>query len=190
MRSSPLRVLFCCTGVGVLNRGIESFFREAFDNLHATPGLEARLVKGAGPPSELERVVRCIPRTSALAAAIGAVAGRNAYVAEQWSSFLPAVHEIRRFRPAVVFYSDANLGFLLYRLRRWIGVRYRLLFSNGGPCTPPFVRAGLRAPGQSGLSRRGAGRRRARAEAHHGPLRPPGRRRSPWPRPGCSAGAA
>ncbi|MCC2665539.1 MAG: glycosyl transferase group 1, partial [Geminicoccaceae bacterium] len=79
-------------------------------------------------------------RTSALAAAIGAATGRNAHVAEQWSSFLPVVHEIRRFRPAVVFYSDANLGFLLYRLRRWIGVPYRLLFSNGGPCGPPFVR--------------------------------------------------
>ena len=28
----------------------------------------------------------------------------------------------------------------LYWFRRWIGVRYRLLFSNGGPCRPPFVR--------------------------------------------------
>ncbi len=135
-----MRVLFCCTGVGILNRGIESFFREAFDNLHALPGLEVLLLKGAGTPSELERVVRCIPRTSALAAAIGAVARRNAYVAEQWSSFLPVVLQIRQFRPEVVFYSDANLGFLLYRLRRWIGVPYRLLFSNGGPCRPPFVR--------------------------------------------------
>ena len=70
MAEAPLRVLFCCTGVGILNRGIESFFREAFDHLHAAPGLEARLVKGGGPPSELERVVRCIPRTSAVAAAI------------------------------------------------------------------------------------------------------------------------
>jgi glycosyltransferase involved in cell wall biosynthesis len=36
----------------------------------------------------------------------------------------------------VIFYSDANLGFLLHRFRRWIGVPYRLLFSNGGPCGP------------------------------------------------------
>ena len=138
--SDSLRVLFCCTGVGILNRGIESFFREAFDHLHAVPGLEARLLKGAGPATGLERAVRCIPRTSALAAAIGRVARRNAYVAEQWSSFLPVVREIREFRPDVVFYSDANLGFLLYWFRRWIGVPYRLLFSNGGPCRPPFVR--------------------------------------------------
>ena len=136
----PLRVLFCCTGVGILNRGIESFFREAFDHLHAVPGLEARLLKGGGAPSELERVVRCIPRTSGTAAAIGQAVRRNAYVTEQWSSFLPVVRQIRQFRPAVVFYSDANLGFLLYWFRRWIGVPYRLLFSNGGPCGPPFVR--------------------------------------------------
>jgi 1,2-diacylglycerol 3-alpha-glucosyltransferase len=140
MPRAPLRVLFCCTGVGILNRGIESFFREAFDNLHAVPGLEARLLKGGGPSSELERVVRCIPRTSALAAALGALARRNAYVAEQWSSFLPVVRELRRLGPQVVFYSDANLGFLLYWFRRSIGVPYRLLFSNGGPCRPPFVR--------------------------------------------------
>jgi 1,2-diacylglycerol 3-alpha-glucosyltransferase len=140
VRSAPLRVLFCCTGVGILSRGIETFFREAFDHLHAVPGLEARLLKGAGPSCGLEQVVRCIPRTSALAAAIGALARRNAYVAEQWSSFLPVVRAIRRLRPEVVFYSDANLGFLLYWLRRWVGVPYRLLFSNGGPCQPPFVR--------------------------------------------------
>jgi glycosyltransferase involved in cell wall biosynthesis len=132
--------MFCCTGIGILNRGIESFFREAFDSLHAVAGLDARLLKGAGPPTELERVVRCIPRTSALAAAIGKAARRNAYVAEQWSSFLPVVREIRAFRPQVVFYSDANLGFLLYWFRRWLGVPCRLLFSNGGPCRPPFVR--------------------------------------------------
>ena len=30
MASAPLRVLFCCTGVGILNRGIEPFFRSDF----------------------------------------------------------------------------------------------------------------------------------------------------------------
>ena len=47
----------------------------------------------------------------------GTITQLNAYVAEQWSSFLPVARQIRRFRPEVVFYSDANLGFLLYRLR-------------------------------------------------------------------------
>ena len=172
MARPPLRVLFCCTGVGILNRGIESFFREAFDNLHATPGLEARLVKGGGPSTELERVVRCIPRTSALAAVIGKAARRNAYVAEQWSSFLPVVRQIRQFRPEVVFYSDANLGFLLYWLRRWIGVPYRLLFSNGGPCRPPFVRLDFVHQVNPVCLEEALRAGEPAGKAHHGPLRP------------------
>jgi 1,2-diacylglycerol 3-alpha-glucosyltransferase len=68
------------------------------------------------------------------------LARRNGYVIEQWSTFFPTAFHIRRFRPQVIFYSDSNLGLLLYRFRRQIGVNYRLLFSNGGPCHPPFSR--------------------------------------------------
>jgi glycosyltransferase involved in cell wall biosynthesis len=48
---------------------------------------------------------------------------------------------IRRFRPQVIFFSDSNLGFLLFHLRRFIGVPYRLLYSNSGPGGPRFPRA-------------------------------------------------
>ena len=140
MARAPLRVLFCCTGVGILNRGIESFFREAFDHLHAVPGLRARLVKGGGPPSELERVVRCIPRTSWLAAAIGGSLAATPMSSSSGRRSCRSCVRSGEFRPEVVFYSDANLGFLLYWFRRWIGVPFRLLFSNGGPCGPPFGR--------------------------------------------------
>ncbi len=134
------RVLFTCSGVGIYNRGIESFFREAFDGLSGRDGIDARLVKGAGVTTEDEWVASNLPRTGRLAPLLGKLARRNAYVVEQWSSFPSVVGRIRQFRPHVVFYSDSNLGFLLYRFRRQIGVPYRLLFSNGGPCHPPFVR--------------------------------------------------
>jgi glycosyltransferase involved in cell wall biosynthesis len=138
--SEPVKVLFTCTGVGIYNRGIESFFREAFNGLKSETGIEARLIKGAGESKEDEWVVANLPRTGRLAPAIGKLARRNAYVVEQWSSFPAIVRRIRKFRPQVIFYSDSNLGFLLYWFRRQIGVPYRLLFSNGGPCHPPFVR--------------------------------------------------
>jgi glycosyltransferase involved in cell wall biosynthesis len=134
------RVLFSCTGVGVFNRGIESFFREAFDGIKATPGLEVWLVKGSGETRESEFPVPCLPRTGKLARLVGHVIGRNAYVAEQLTSFPFVVERIRHLRPDVVFYSDSNLGFQLFRWRRMIGVPFRLLFSNGGPCRPPFDR--------------------------------------------------
>ena len=138
--NEPVRVLFSCSGVGIFNRGIESFFREAYDGLKGVEGIEARLIKGAGVPKDDEWVVANLPRTGRLAPMLGKLARRNAYVVEQWSSFPGVVRHIRQFRPQVVFYSDSNLGFLLYWFRRQIGVPYRLLFSNGGPCHPPFVR--------------------------------------------------
>ena len=169
MARPPLRILFCCTGVGILNRGIESFFREAFDNLPRPRACRRGWSRAAVRRPSWNGSCAASPVPRAIAAIIGQATRRNAYVAEQWSSFLPVVREIRQFRPEVVFYSDANLGFLLYWFRRWIGVRYRLLFSNGA--VPATLRqAGLRAPGQSGPARGGAARGRTRRQAHHGAL--------------------
>jgi len=135
------RILFCCTGVGVFNRGIESFFREGFDGLRdAIPGMDVRLLKGAGESDAREKRVWCLPRTGVLARLSGKLIRRNAYVSEQLSSFPFVAREIRRWKPDVIFYSDSNLGFQLYRWRRQIGVPFKLLFSNGGPVRPPFVR--------------------------------------------------
>jgi len=135
-----VRVMFACSGVGILNRGIESFFREAFDGLKNSDGLQCHLLKGAGETRPDETVVWNLRRTGRAARWLGKLTGRNGYVTEQWSSFLPVAHQIRRFKPHVMFYSDSNLGFLLYWFRNQIGVPYRLLYSNGGPCHPPFIR--------------------------------------------------
>jgi 1,2-diacylglycerol 3-alpha-glucosyltransferase len=138
--STCKRVLFCCTGVGIYNRGIESFFREVFDGLRTAPGLAALLVKGGGERAKNEIPIACLPRTGKPAQWLGRAIRRNGYVVEQLSSFPSVVSCIRRFRPHVVFYSDGNLGFQLFRWRKQIGVPFRLLFSNGGPCRPPFER--------------------------------------------------
>jgi glycosyltransferase involved in cell wall biosynthesis len=134
------RVLFTCTGVGIFNRGIETFFREAFDGLQGIVNCETHLLNGRGVTSERERSAWCLPRTGAVAPLIGRGTGRSAYAVEQWTSLFSVVQEIRRFRPHLVFTSEANLMFLLRRFRRQIGVPFRVLFSNGGPCHPPFDR--------------------------------------------------
>ncbi len=135
-----LKVFFSCSGVGILNRGIESFFREAFDGLRGTEGLDITLYKGAGEPKADERVLWNLPRTGGAAKFLGACLRRNGYVVEQLSTFPSMVRAIRRERPDVIFYSDSNLGFQLFRWRKQIGVPFRLLFSNGGPCHAPFNR--------------------------------------------------
>ena len=135
-----LKVYLFCTGVGIISRGIETFARECFDGLKDTEELDITLFKGAGEEKSNEKVLWNISRESNLANFLGKTIKRNGYVVEQLSSFFPFVQEIRKGRPDLIFYSDSNLGFQLYRWRRQIGVPYKLLFSNGGPCSPPFDR--------------------------------------------------
>ena len=136
----PIKVHLVCTGVGIINRGIETFARECFDGLHGSEGLSIKLFKGAGEDKLDEHRLWNLSRNSKIASCLGKLVKRNGYVVEQLSSFLPLVREIRRNKPDIIFYSDSNLGFQLYRWRKLIGVNYRLLFSNGGPCSPPFSR--------------------------------------------------
>ncbi len=134
----PVRVLAYCCGVGIYNRGIETFFREAFDGLHGTPGLEITLIKGAGPEAPDEHRVWCLPRTGPTAKFLGGCIRRTPYVIEQLT-FLPGlIPWIRRLRPEVIFYSDVNVAMRLRKWRGLIGVPYRLLYSNGAPMKPPF----------------------------------------------------
>src|SRR6266496_4601142 len=85
MRQS-LRILFSCSGVGIIDRGIEVFFREAFDQLLGTDGLDITLYKGAGEEKSNERVLWNVPRTDRMARLLGACIRRNSYVAEQLST--------------------------------------------------------------------------------------------------------
>jgi 1,2-diacylglycerol 3-alpha-glucosyltransferase len=136
----PLRIFFSCSGIGIIDRGIETFFREAFDELLGTDGLDIALYKGAGEERLDEHVLWNVPRTRLVARFLGKIVRRSSYTVEQLSTFPSMVRSIRRHQPDIIFYSDSNLGFQLFRWRRQIGVPFRLLFSNGGPCHPPFNR--------------------------------------------------
>ena len=136
----PIKIFFSCSGIGIIDRGIETFFREAFDGLRGTDGLDITLCKGSGEEKSDEHVLWNVPRTGRTARLLGACIRRNSYVAEQLSTFPSMVRAICKHRPDIIFYSDSNLGFQLFRWRKQIGVPFRLLFSNGGVCHPPFDR--------------------------------------------------
>ena len=135
-----IRVLFSCTGVDVINRGIESFFREAFNGLKSLDGLDMRLLTGIETADDDEKKVWSLQRSTQIAESIGRITGRSSYAIEQISSFPAVVSQIQKFKPHVIFSSEANLFFLLYRFRRYLGVPYKLLYSNGGPLEPPYHR--------------------------------------------------
>jgi glycosyltransferase involved in cell wall biosynthesis len=138
-----LKVWFVCTGVGIYNRGFESFFRNAFDGLHPLLtefGIDSKLFKGGGrsvPPHEHR--IRCLARTGPGAKLVGHLIRRNAYTVEQLSFLPQLILRIRRDRPDVIFHSDSNMAMQLWRHRKQIGVPFSLLYSNGAPLDPPFT---------------------------------------------------
>ena len=135
-----MKIYLICTGVGTISRGIETFARECFDGLQNTDGLEIELFKGSGIEADNEHTIWNLPRNGKAAYLLGKMIRRNSYVVEQLSALLSIIPAIKKGKPDIIFYSDSNLGFQLYRWRKSIGVPYKLLFSNGGPCDPPFSR--------------------------------------------------
>src|SRR5258708_3392666 len=132
--SEKTRVALLCTGVNDHRGGIESFFRECFDGLQGREEIDLTLCKGSGPAAPGEHVMPCLKRNRLPARAIATLIHRSNYTVEQLSAFPFFCRFVRRWKPHVIFYSDANHGFQLFRWRRRIGGGYKLLFSNGAPC--------------------------------------------------------
>ncbi len=134
------KIFLVCPGVGHIGRGYETFTRQCFDVLKDEGSFQLKLFKGAGPDSIAETRVPILRRTNLLARFMGKVLRRNAYDVEQLSFALGLIPHLRRAQPDVVYFSDWELGLLLWQWRKLSGQRFKLLFSNGGPVPPPFPR--------------------------------------------------
>lgn len=134
-----LRVDLLCTGLDRIRRGYESFARECFDALKTREELDLHLYKGGGPSAPGERSLACLHREAGAAGVLARLTGRSPYHIEQLTLLLSYLAgPLRRDPPRLVFTSDANLANFLSRWRRRTGAGYRILYSNGGPISPPF----------------------------------------------------
>ena len=138
---SATRVFLPCSGLGRQRRGFETFTLECAEALHPEPGIDLTVFAG-GPVAEWPvRVLRNLPRDSVAAMALARLHGRGSYYTEQATFFLSLVPHLVRERPDVVYFADLNLGNLCWHFRRATGLRYRLLYYNGGLSTMPFTRS-------------------------------------------------
>lgn len=138
--SATPTVFLVCTGLGRINRGYESFTRECFETLIKVNSFKLFLLKGGGNKSPQQRVPGHIPRNSPLAHFVSKITGKDRYFIEQFSFFIGMLPLLLRKRPDVIYYSDFQLGTFLWHLRRFLGFKYKLLFSNGAPNGPPYSR--------------------------------------------------
>jgi len=140
MNSEIPKVFFVCPGIGHIHRGYETFTRQCFDALSSKTQIRARLFKGAGANDQLETAIPILRRTRLIARLAGRAVLRNGYDIEQFSFAIGLIPFLRREQPDIVFFSDRELGLLLWQWRKRSSAKFKLLFSNGSPAPPPFDR--------------------------------------------------
>ena len=135
-----IKVFLICSGLGNVKRGFESFTQECFDALSQVPELDITLFKGGGKSTDRQISLWNFPRDSWLGIQLGKLTGRGAYFVEQVSFTCSLLFHIFRQQPDVIYFSDGTVGNVLWHWRKKTGQQYKLLFSNGGPLSPPFDR--------------------------------------------------
>lgn len=135
-----MKIFLICSGLGNVKRGFESFTQECFEALSKEALLNITLFKGGGKTQAHSITLLNISRDSWLAKQLGKLVGRNSYFIEQISFALSLLPYIQLKQPDVIYFSDGNIGNLLWHWRRLTKQGYKLLFSNGGPLSPPFNR--------------------------------------------------
>ena len=131
-------MLLPCSGIGIAMRGFETFAIECHAALRRHPRVKATLVRARGTPGDDERRAPTISRDSRPARALGTLARRDGYFAEQMVYALSLLPVLARERPDVILFSDWALGGALGRIRALSRSSYRLLLCNGAPGPPPY----------------------------------------------------
>ncbi len=135
-----IKVFLVCSGLGNVKRGFESFSQECFDALSQEPELDITLFKGGGKSNYRQITLGNFPRDSSVGIYLGKLTGRGAYFIEQVSFVCSLLPHIYQQQPDVIYFSDGAVGNILWHWRKRTGQRYKLLYSNGGPLSPPFHR--------------------------------------------------
>lgn len=136
---NKLKVFVVCSGLGRINRGYESFFRDCFDALCNEPSLDMTLFKGNGDNKDKEICLWNISRNSKAANWLGKMIGRGGYFVEQLTFFMALLPYILFQKPDVIYVSDVTLGNFIHLLREFTNAKYRILFNNNGPVLPQLL---------------------------------------------------
>lgn len=137
----PLRIFLIAPHLGVVMRGFESSSWQLFQALQDAPEIELHLIRGAAPGGHpRDRVAWSLPIGSRGNHLLSALGFRQPSVVAQDSFFWGLVPQLFKFRPQLLILQDRHLAHRLYHLRRFLGLKYKIYFINGGPTLPPFPR--------------------------------------------------
>ena len=133
-----IKVFIICPTLGYINRGIESFTQECFDELSTVPFLDVTLFKGSGTASNKNITLPSLHNNSWLKSqfvqAFSIVSNNQSRrFVEDGSFFLSFLPHLYYSRPDIVYFSHYLIGSLLWHWRNLTKLNYKLLYRNGGP---------------------------------------------------------
>lgn len=138
MQNKRLRLFLVCSGLGHINRGYESFTEELYTCIKDEESLDLWLFKGKGLKSKKSIPLPCMRRESKTSKWLAKLIRYDAYHLEQLSFFTLLIPYLLIQKPKVILYSDFILGTYLFHFKKWMGLKYQLLLSNGAPNGPPY----------------------------------------------------
>ena len=129
------KIAIACPGVGLVQRGFERMMADIYHLVRDS--MDVTLFKGGGPPTEHEIVLRFLPRNGWVARhlPVHRLAGRTAIHLECLTFGLALLWRIRSEHFDVVHCTDPPLARFLYKLRRILGMKFKLLYSEA--CAMP-----------------------------------------------------
>lgn len=142
MLKYPLKIALFTSGLGYAQRGFEISTARFHRALKPLPDFDVQLFAGGHYPDT--RKVRSLDRAVFLRALkpLKAVLGserlwKTAYALEQTSfAFGILEHHGRAWQPDIVWTKEVPLAHVLYEFRKLFGLRYKLVFANGGGFKP------------------------------------------------------
>lgn len=133
-----MKVAIPCPGIGHVRRGFESFAVELAEALR--DDAQIAVYSGGSVPSAHVpvHVIPTIKRTGKLSSLV--VPSKQRYRVEQFIFAVTLSLALKRNQCDIVHVSDSLVSVMLMRLRRRLGLRFRLVFSNGGNRDPQLLR--------------------------------------------------
>ena len=135
MSGRQLRVAIASPGVGLVQRGFERLMRDLYEL--QSQRFDVTLFKGGGPALPNEVPLRFLPRNGRVLRSLPLhrLIGRTPLHVECLTFALAMLPHLRGARFDLVHVLDPPLARLLWHLRRALGLRFRLLYTEG--CAMP-----------------------------------------------------
>jgi 1,2-diacylglycerol 3-alpha-glucosyltransferase len=130
------KILIPCQGLEHVQRGFESFARELFDSFEGDSNVILAKATGRTAPNEV--ILRTVPKGHRIFSWLPPRCNseHRQLQAESLTFAISMIPLLLREDFDVIHFSERELGACLLKIKRWFGLRARLLLSNGAPWPP------------------------------------------------------